>query len=33
VSSEVVAVRLGGGAVCISSIQPADIIVDVIAAG
>jgi LysM repeat protein len=33
VSSEVVAVRLGGGAVCISSIQPADVIVDVIAAG
>jgi LysM repeat protein len=33
VSSEMVAVRLGGGAVCISSIQPVDIIVDVIAAG
>jgi hypothetical protein len=33
VSSEMVAVRLGAGAVCISSIQPADIIVDVIAAG
>jgi hypothetical protein len=33
VSSEMVAVRLGAGAVCISSIQPVDIIVDVIAAG
>jgi hypothetical protein len=32
VSSEVVAVRLGGGAVCISSIQPANVIVDVIGA-
>ncbi|MEI6401782.1 MAG: peptidoglycan DD-metalloendopeptidase family protein [Actinomycetota bacterium] len=33
VSSEMVAVRLGAGAVCVSSIQPVDIIVDVIAAG
>jgi LysM repeat protein len=32
VSSEVVAVRLGGGAVCISSIQPTNVIVDLIGA-